>query len=167
MLIDPIIEDPRWTEAHLTALSETAAAQTLAHLGLAPTAYEIALLGCNDARIATLNTEFRSKPTPTNVLSWPDQDLAAEADGGAPERPEADPHAQEEPLFLGDIAISYDTCAREAADQGKPLADHITHLIAHATLHLLGYDHIRDQDATLMEGLEVEILGKMGIANPY
>ena len=101
------------------------------------------------------------------MLSWPDQDLAAEADGGAPERPEADRHAQEEPLFLGDIAISYDTCAREAADQGKPLADHITHLIAHATLHLLGYDHIRDQDATLMEGLEVEILGKMGIANPY
>ena len=167
MLIDPIIEDPRWTEAHLTALSETAAAQTLAHLGLPPTAYEIALLGCDDARIATLNTEFRSKPTPTNVLSWPDQDLAAEADGGAPERPEADPHAQEEPLFLGDIAISYDTCAREAADQGKPLADHITHLMAHATLHLLGYNHIRDQDATLMEGLEVEILGKMGIANPY
>ena len=167
MLIDPIIEDPRWTEAHLTALSETAVAQTLAHLGLPPTAYEIALLGCDDARIATLNTEFRSKPTPTNVLSWPDQDLAAEADGGAPERPEADPHAQEEPLFLGDIAISYDTCAREAADQGKPLADHITHLIAHATLHLLGYNHIRDQDATLMEGLEVEILGKMGIANPY
>lgn len=167
MLIDPIIEDPRWTEAHLTALSETAAAKTLAHLGLAPAAYEIALLGCDDARIATLNTEFRAKPTPTNVLSWPDQDLAAEDDGGAPERPEADPHAQEEPLFLGDIAISYDTCAREAADQGKPLADHITHLIAHATLHLLGYDHIRDQDATLMEGLEVEILGKMGIANPY
>ncbi|WP_298806588.1 rRNA maturation RNase YbeY, partial [uncultured Lentibacter sp.] len=137
------------------------------HLGLLPAACEIALLGCDDSRIATLNTEFRAKPTPTNVLSWPDQALAAQDDGATPDRPKSDPHAPDEPLFLGDIAISYDTCAREAADQAKPIADHITHLIAHATLHLLGYDHIRDQDATLMEALEVEILGKMGIANPY
>lgn len=167
MIIDLIIEDSRWQEASLPALAEAAAAATLAYLGLAPDSHEIALLACNDARIATLNTEFRAKPTPTNVLSWPDQDLAAEDDGGAPYLPEAEPHAPEDPLFLGDIAISYDICAREAADQGKPMAEHITHLIAHATLHLLGYDHIRDQDATLMEGLEVEILGKMGIANPY
>ncbi|WP_438992082.1 rRNA maturation RNase YbeY [Lentibacter sp.] len=167
MLIDLLIEDPRWRDASLPALSEAAASATLAHLGLAPAAYEIALLACDDSRIAALNTAFRAKPAPTNVLSWPDQDLAAEDDGAAPSPPGADPHASDGALFLGDIAISYDTCAREAAEHAKPLSDHITHLIAHATLHLLGYDHIRDQDATLMEGLEVEILGKMGIANPY
>jgi probable rRNA maturation factor len=68
---------------------------------------------------------------------------------------------------LGDIAIAYETCAREAQEAGKPLADHLRHLIVHGLLHLLGYDHIRDPDATLMEGLEVEILGKMGIDDPY
>ena len=68
---------------------------------------------------------------------------------------------------LGDIAISYDTCAREAAEAGKPFDFHVIHLIVHGTLHLLGYDHERDGDATLMEGLEVEILGKLDIPDPY
>ncbi len=64
---------------------------------------------------------------------------------------------------LGDIAIAYDTCAREAAEAGKPMRDHTLHLLVHGTLHLLGFDHERDRDATLMEGLETEILGKLGI----
>jgi probable rRNA maturation factor len=68
---------------------------------------------------------------------------------------------------LGDIAISYDTCLREALDAEKPFADHVTHLVIHGILHLLGYDHIRDEDATLMERIEVEILGKLGISDPY
>ncbi|MFT5744462.1 MAG: putative rRNA maturation factor [Paracoccaceae bacterium] len=68
---------------------------------------------------------------------------------------------------LGDIAIAFDTCKREAADAGRTMADHCSHLIVHGTLHLLGYDHERDADATLMEGLEIQILGKLGIADPY
>ena len=68
---------------------------------------------------------------------------------------------------LGDIAIAWETCAREAAEQGKPLEHHITHLMVHATLHLLGFDHISDAEATVMETLEAEILGKMGIEDPY
>ena len=68
---------------------------------------------------------------------------------------------------LGDIAIAYDTCAREADEAGKSMNDHVMHLIIHGTLHLLGYDHIRDTDATLMETVEVAILGKMGIDDPY
>jgi len=68
---------------------------------------------------------------------------------------------------LGDIAIAYDTCAQEAAAAGRSLDDHTTHLVVHATLHLLGYDHVRDQDATLMEACEVQILGKLGIPDPY
>ncbi len=68
---------------------------------------------------------------------------------------------------LGDLAIAFETCAREAQEAGKTMADHVTHLIVHGTLHLLGYDHLRDGDATLMENLETEILGKMGIADPY
>ncbi len=70
-------------------------------------------------------------------------------------------------IALGDIAISYDTCAREAAEAGKTLADHTTHLIVHGLLHLLGYDHTCDRDATLMEETEVKILGTLGIDDPY
>ena len=68
---------------------------------------------------------------------------------------------------LGDIAIAYQTCEAEAQAAGKPMTEHVTHLIVHATLHLLGFDHERDEDATLMEGLETQILGKMGLDDPY
>ncbi len=162
MTVDVIIEDPRWTD--LPALAGRAADAALAHMGLDPALCEMSLLGCDDARIAVLNAEFRDKPGPTNVLSWPAEDLAPEQEGAAPHPPEPDFEGE---IALGDIAISYDTCAREAAEAGKPLADHVTHLVVHGLLHLLGYDHIRDGDAALMEALEVEILGKMGIDDPY
>ena len=68
---------------------------------------------------------------------------------------------------LGDIAISYDTCAAEAAAQGKPFADHVTHLIVHAILHLAGYDHEADADAATMEDAERSILAGLGIPDPY
>ena len=165
MLTDTIYEDERWEQVDLGRLAETAARAALGHLDLNPDAYEIAVLAGNDARIATLNADFRGKPTPTNVLSWPSEERGAPVDGATPDLPtQADPAMPEE---LGDIAIAWETCQNEALGLGKPLADHITHLIVHATLHLLGYDHIRDKDATLMEGIETEILGKMGLPDPY
>ena len=162
MLTDTLIEDSRWQAAGLEDLAETAARAALAHLGLDPADWEIAVLACDDARIAALNADFRDRPRPTNVLSWPAEDRAADAPGVRPALPEPG-HDPE----LGDIAIAYDTCAREAAEQGKPLADHVTHLMVHGVLHLLGYDHIRDEDATLMEATEVAILGKLGLPDPY
>jgi|SRR6056297_1442974 len=165
MLTDTLMEDRRWQDVGLEGLAESAAGATLIHLGLDPADWEIAVLACDDARIASLNAAFREKPTPTNVLSWPETDLAPETPGTSPEKP---PHGGDEgPQPLGDIAIAYDTCAREAALQDKPMADHVTHLLVHGTLHLLGYDHIRDQDATLMETTEVAILGKLGLPDPY
>jgi probable rRNA maturation factor len=68
---------------------------------------------------------------------------------------------------LGDSAIAFETCAREAAEAGKSMRDHTLHLLVHGTLHLLGFDHERDGDATLMENLETEILGKLGLRDPY
>ncbi len=165
MLTDVIIEDARWQELAFEALAEEAAHQTLGHLDLNAEGFEIAVLACDDNRIAELNTEFRDKPTPTNVLSWPSEERGASEDGGTPDAPEIS--FPEMPEELGDIAISYDTCAREAVTVNKPIADHVTHLVVHGVLHLLGYDHIRDKDATLMEGLEVQILGKMGLSDPY
>ena len=159
MLTDTLLEDDRWQEAGLKVLAETAARATLTALDLDPDGFEIAILACDDARIAELNGDFRDKPTPTNVLSWPSEERDPEElpEPGMPGMPEE----------LGDIAIAWETCLREAGEQDKPLSAHLTHLIVHATLHLLGYDHIRDEDATVMETLEVEILGKLGVANPY
>lgn len=162
MTFDILIEDPRWEEAQLEALATPAIEAVLRHHGLG--AAEVSVLGCDDARIAVLNADFRDKDKATNVLSWPEEELGPEEDGGDPYPPEPDFDGS---LSLGDIAISYDTCAREAAEQSKPMADHVTHLIVHATLHLLGYDHIRDADATRMEQLEREILGTLGVADPY
>ncbi|WP_323779791.1 rRNA maturation RNase YbeY [Thalassovita sp.] len=169
MLTDTILEDDRWQEAGLDRLAEAAARATLVHLGLDPDRYEVAVLGCNDVRIAELNADFREKSTATNVLSWPSDERGPETDGDTPLLPDNGAQGPEEGLAeeLGDIAISYETCLREAKEAGKPLDRHITHLIVHAVLHLLGYDHIRDKDATLMEGLEIEILGKMGHPDPY
>jgi probable rRNA maturation factor len=157
MIVDLVEEDARWAALDLEALAERACAAALDHLGIEGA--EIALLACDDARIAALNGAFRDKGQPTNVLSWPSEERAAGTPGATPPAPED--------LELGDIAIAYETCAREAAEAGKPMADHVIHLVVHGTLHLLGYDHIDDRDAALMEGLETEILGKLGVADPY
>lgn len=164
-LVDTLIEDPRWEALGLGDLAETAALAALAGAGLSVTGFEISLLACDDRRIAELNADFRGKPQPTNVLSWPSDERGAVRDGAVPLRPSPGPEGM--PQELGDIAIAFETCEREAAEQGKPVKAHVTHLLVHGTLHLLGYDHLRDGDATLMEGLEAKILMGMGIANPY
>jgi probable rRNA maturation factor len=164
-LADVVIEDPRWEAAGLVALVERAARAALAHLGLPTEGYELAVLGCDDARIAVLNGDFRDKPAATNVLSWPSEERGAAAEGGAPGPPP--PSDPDEPAHLGDLALAFDTCAAEADSAGKPLADHVTHLVVHGVLHLLGYDHTRDGDAALMERIETEILGKLGVPDPY
>lgn len=163
-LVETLIESPDWEGSDLPALAERAAQATLGHLGLTPEAYCVSLLGCDDSRIAALNADFRGKPAPTNVLSWPSEDRAAEFSGEEPELPEGDP---EDPLELGDIAIAHGVCAREAEAAGKPLSDHVSHLLVHGILHLLGYDHVDDADAALMESREVAILALMGVPDPY
>lgn len=108
----------------------------------------VAVLLTGDAEVRCLNRDFRAKDTPTNVLSFP----AAEGPGE---------------MMLGDIALAYETCAREAAEEGKPVADHLSHLIVHGVLHLLGFDHQTPDEAEEMEAEEVEILARLGITDPY
>lgn len=164
-LVDTLIEDPRWDGVGLADLGEGVARSVLSALSLPVEGFEISLLGCDDRRIADLNADFRGKPQPTNVLSWPSEERGADRDGGQPRCPRPGPDGM--PEELGDIAIAWETCDREAAEQGKPLRDHVTHLLVHGMLHLLGYDHVRDRDAELMETTEARILAQMGIANPY
>lgn len=156
-IVDLVIEDDRWVDADLLGMAERAARGVGEWLDIRD--FQIVVMGCDDERIAGLNAEFRGKPKPTNVLSWPAVEFDARQPGTHPELPDLDE--------LGDIAISYDTCWREAEAQGKPFADHATHLLVHAMLHLAGYDHIDDQDAETMEDAERSILGKLGIADPY
>ena len=164
-LVDCVIEDARWQVLGLEPLANRAVVATLTALELPLVGYTICVMGCDDARIATLNAAFRGKPTATNVLSWPADDLSPDAEGDEPYLPgEGDP---EDPLTLGDLALAYETCAREAAQAEKPMADHVTHLVIHGLLHCLGYDHMSDGDAARMEGLEAQILASLGLPDPY
>ena len=158
-LVDLVIEDERWAALDMETLAEQAAGAALEIAGV-PRDYEVCIMGCNDARIAELNSEFREKPTATNVLSWPSFELSPDSEGGQPIPP---PPAES----LGDIAIAYETCAREAAEKGITMQAHVMHLIFHGCLHLLCYDHETDKDATLMEELEVKALASMGVDDPY
>jgi probable rRNA maturation factor len=112
---------------------------------------EVSLLLTGDAQMRGINREWRGQDKPTNVLSFP---------AVPPEKLARAP-------FLGDIAVAFETTAREAEADGKPLADHFTHLVVHGFLHLLGYDHETDAEAEAMEGLEVRILASLGIDDPY
>ena len=111
---------------------------------------ELSVLLTDDAEIRTLNAQWRQQDKPTNVLSFPPGS-----------------HQQGPVKSLGDIAIAYETMRREADEEGKPFAHHLSHLAVHGFLHLIGYDHENEDDAEAMEALEVEILARLGIPDPY
>ncbi|MEM8787782.1 MAG: rRNA maturation RNase YbeY [Pseudomonadota bacterium] len=163
-IVELVVEDDRWQAVDLAALAERGVRLGLTAAGLAAPV-EVAVLACDDARIAALNGRYRSNPRPTNVLSWPVLNLVPATPGALPPPPEApvlaaDPH-------LGDIALAYDTVVAEARAASISLDHHVLHLILHATLHLLGYDHELEADAATMERLEVDALASIGIASPY
>jgi probable rRNA maturation factor len=139
------IEDEAWT-ARLPAADAIARRAAMAALASRSGASLVVLLtDCETVR--ELNARFRGKDAPTNVLAFPAGDHAAG--------------------HLGDIALALGVCEREAAEQAKPLADHLSHLVVHGVLHLLGYDHQDDAQAEAMESTERTILEGLGIADPY
>jgi probable rRNA maturation factor len=164
-IAEVLVEDPRWEAVGIGALAGRAVAAGLGAAGLPPPGYVAGVLACDDARIAALNAAWRGKAGPTNVLSWPAHRLAPALPGRRPARPPAP--APGRPVPLGDIAIAFGTCAREAEALGLAMADHAFHLLLHGTLHLLGYDHETEADAALMEGIETETLVRMGLHDPY
>ncbi|MDG3440324.1 rRNA maturation RNase YbeY [Nitrospirillum amazonense] len=123
---------------------------------------EVSILLSDNAAVRVLNHQYRGKDKPTNVLSFPMLDQDDDEDGF--ELPEG---MERPPYLLGDIILAYETLMTEAAEQNKPVANHLTHLVIHGVLHLLGYDHIEDAEAETMERLETAILADMGIADPY
>jgi len=127
-------------------------------LGKAPA--EMSLVLADDALVQTLNRDYRDKDKPTNVLSFALLDDLDDTD---------DTLARDEgmPILIGDVILAFETVQREAREQGKSIKDHLTHLVIHGVLHLLGYDHQSDPDADRMEKLETSILARLGIADPY
>ncbi|MGB1547075.1 MAG: rRNA maturation RNase YbeY, partial [Alphaproteobacteria bacterium] len=114
---------------------------------------ELSLALVDDACIRGLNRDYRGRDMATNVLAFAEE---AVPDGGIGL-----------PRFLGDVAVAFETTAGEAKAQAKTLSDHLSHLVVHGVLHLLGYDHGAAKPAEEMEGLEREILARLGIADPY
>ena len=150
------IQDAAWGDPQ--ALCERAVRIVLESCGeqLPPgRVVEISLVLADDATVQDLNRTWRDKDAPTNVLSFPG------LDDDDPELPD------DAPLLLGDVILAYETCAAEAERDGITIQDHLVHLVVHGMLHLLGYDHEAPDDAQEMEGLEVELLALLNIANPY
>lgn len=151
------IDDPRWEGVQRQA--DEALRALCAELAIEDD-IEVSLLATDDPAIAELNSAFRGKAAATNVLSWPSEERTAPEEGGMPALQFLDPE-------IGDVALAYETCVREARAQAKPFDAHVTHLLVHGILHLMGFDHETDADAQLMEGIEVRALARLGVADPY
>jgi probable rRNA maturation factor len=150
LAVDIVIESPLWkAQRGADAMLRRALA---AAAGLVPSDGELAVVLTDDAAIRALNRDWRGKDAATNVLSFP----AKEA------RPD-----RRAPRLLGDVVIAYETVAREAAAEGKPFMHHLAHLAVHGFLHLVGYDHEANEDADAMEGLEIAILARLDVPDPY
>ncbi len=148
------IVDERWQEAAPGGVEPLVLDAVHAVLAMHGTAapVEMGLRLTDDEEIHALNRDWRGMDKPTNVLSF-----ALDEDAVVPGAP----------VPLGDVVVAFDTCAREAADEGKTLADHLRHLVVHGTLHLLGFDHEDDAEADIMEDAERRILAGLGVSDPY
>jgi probable rRNA maturation factor len=143
------VEDPRWG----TLPDAEGVTVRCVSAALGGDGRSVNVLFTSDAEVRVLNRDFRGIDAPTNVLSFPAAAEQIAHDGDA--------------IHLGDIALALETIEREAKEQGKPLLHHVSHLIVHGTLHLLGYDHDTDAAAEAMEAHETAILGRLGIPDPY
>lgn len=152
LAVDILLQAPAWeqqADADATIRRAlAAAADSVAH----PAAAQAVVVLASDAAVQQLNRDWRGRDVPTNVLSFP----AA-----------AMPAATGEPPMLGDIVLAYETLVREAEAEGKPFAHHLAHLAVHGFLHLLGYDHLTEAEAAVMEDAERKILRRLQIPDPY
>ncbi|WP_296165572.1 rRNA maturation RNase YbeY [uncultured Brevundimonas sp.] len=143
-MIEVEVDDEAWFKA---VADVVAVVERAASVALGDTAGDVVVLLADDAHVQQINGQFRDKDRPTNVLSFSAPDSAR-------------PH-------LGDLILAYGVCAAEAAEQGKSLSDHLSHLTIHGVLHLRGHDHETDDEAEVMEAEERRLLASLGIADPY
>lgn len=157
-VIEVTVEHHAWSRT-VAGVTDLCCAAARAALVPRTDPVEVSILLADDGRLQALNRAYRGVDRPTNVLAF-----AADAAGQEPPLPPRPPGAE---CLLGDIVVAYRTTCAEAADQGLPLAHHLSHLVVHGTLHLLGYDHQSDADAAVMEAHEAAVLARLGVADPY
>ncbi len=151
------ISDPKWSkiiepiDQEINQLVRLVVENSFEHGG----DVEVSLVFVDDVMIQDLNKEYRQKDKPTNVLSFPQWDDFDDLD------------IMPQPILLGDVILARETIRREALAQNKELHHHLLHLIAHGVLHLIGYDHIDEDEAHEMEQIEIAVLSQLNIANPY
>ena len=158
-----LLHEDGWPQADWDLLAQRAVAAAVAHSPYAhfahdQTLYEIAVKLTSDEEVHALNRAYRDKDKPTNVLSFPmvQDDLL-----------QATANTDDGEVLLGDIVLAEGVCLSEAAEKGISVVDHATHLIIHGTFHLLGYDHMDDNEAEAMEALEIAALASLGLSDPY
>lgn len=146
-----------WATLARSAATAAIAESAFPQLGQGDRSVELSVRLTGDEEVHALNSEWRGKDKPTNVLSFPmaEEDELEMAAAPGPE------------LMLGDIILAHGVCVAEAEEKAIPLQDHAAHLMIHGTLHLLGYDHMDDDSAADMEAREVRALARLGIADPY
>lgn len=159
--IDVLVTSTNWSDAlpNVEALCRGVVAVGLgaaagSPVGLPADRLEVSLVLSDDAEVRELNGRYRGQDKPTNVLSFPAYDAAT-------------PLPPVGRVMLGDVIVAFGTATAEAAAERKSLADHLSHLLVHGVLHLLGYDHLAEAAADEMEGLERSILAALAIADPY
>ena len=155
--VDVIVESGAWSDRlpEVESLVRRAAQAAISAGRDGSSNAELSVLLCDDTDIRRLNRDYRDSDAATNVLAFGNGD------------PASGPLADTRPTLLGDVVIAFETTAREAADQKKPLSHHVSHLLVHGVLHLLGYDHDEASAANDMEDLERAILAGLGIPDPY
>lgn len=157
-----ILDKPCWKRSVVEweALIQPAILETLRQSQWGDQLTEINILLTDDAEIQELNKRYRGVDKPTNVLSFPS--FEPEEISGLKTNKQSP-----EPIVLGDIALAYETIQKECSDQDKSFDHHLIHLTVHGVLHLLGFDHEKDEEAAVMESLEIQILSSLTIPNPY
>jgi probable rRNA maturation factor len=151
MNLEISVECDSWNEEDVKLTTKECAEAVFLEMGLDGNNLEICFLFTDNEEMRVLNKTYRGMDKPTNVLSFPMETPSEDADC----------------CMLGSIALAFEIIAQEALDQGKSTQNHLKHLIVHGLLHLMRYDHVEESDAEQMEALEIVILEKLGVKNPY
>ena len=162
-----VYKDDRWKKIPLQKIAQSSLNLIVDKILHKEKQLEISILASNDFELAKLNKQYRGSSTPTNILAWPEHDFKRSTPGALPNYTSTSYGDFDGLDFIGNLAISFDRCSIEAQEENISLEDHITHLLIHGFLHLIGFDHENELDATLMEEIEKRLLFQLGIKNPY